>query len=101
MIVLNDQRNVYMYNMYGVDIIGILCLRPITGCYLVHAAFKSWTMSRVLEFDLIGNGTIMSPAIPDVQSEVACGYLCLSDDACKAFFYNNSTRLCKPEETCG
>ena len=84
------------------NIIGIVCtcMHPITGCYLVQAAFKSWTMSKVLDFGLFTNGTNWSPAISNVQSEVACGYLCLSDYACKAFFYNNSTLLCKPEQEC-
>jgi len=58
-------------------------------------------MSKVPDFaGLFTNGTDSSTAIPDVPSETACGYLCLKDDTCKAFFYDNSTLLCKPEQEC-
>jgi len=58
-------------------------------------------MRRVLEFEgFFTNGIGLPLAIKDVPNEVACGYLCLHDDTCKAFFYDNSTLLCKPEKQC-
>jgi len=67
---------------------------------LVQAALKTSTMSRVPDFDgLYTNDTDWSTAI-HVQSEVACGYMCLYNEACQAFFYDNSTLLCKLEQKC-
>jgi len=56
-------------------------------------------MSRVKKFEgFFTNDTAL--AIHDVPSEASCGYFCLRDDGCKAFFYDNSTLLCKPEQEC-
>jgi len=67
----------------------------------VQAALESETIFRVSQIEVfLTNGTDLSSAIPNVPSEVDCGYLCLHDDACKAFFYDNSTLLCKPEQQC-
>jgi len=73
----------------------------VAGFYLVHAAGKQKTMLRVLEFEgFFTNGTDLSSAFHNVPSEVACGYICLLDEICEAFFYDNSTLLCKPEQQC-
>jgi len=72
---------------------------PFPAFCLTQVAFKYETIFRVSQV-LLNNGTDLSSAIPNVPNEVTCGYLCLHDDTCKAFFYDNTTLLCKPEQQC-
>jgi len=46
------------------------------------------------------NNTHVSMAIPNIPSVIACGCLCMPDDGCLGFLYDNTTLLCKLEKEC-